>query len=686
MIRTAVLVFLLFVFLDIQAQKADSVFNDLETVEIKGLDLKMVVSQVPASIAIIKQRDINRFANTSLVPVFNLIPGVRMEERSPGSYRLSIRGSLLRSPFGVRNIKVYWKDMPLTDAGGNTYINLLDVNSIGTVEILKGPAGSIYGAGTGGVVSFSGLDMGDSSRNGGFAQFSTGSFNAKNGSVAWQWNGKNGHVQAFQSFSDADGYRRNSAMKRAVTQVSGIWKIGSKQNLEFLSIYSDLNYLTPGGLTLAQFNTDPRQARPATAQLPSAEGQKAGIVNKTLFSGITHSVRLSSAWQQMISFTLSHTNFDNPFITNYETRVESNFALRAKWIYEKEFIGYKWNYVIGAETIQGFHRIDSSGNLGGISVGTKARDNVRAEHSFLFTQAQLSFHDKIVLNGGLSINAYDYDLRRVQPVTYRLNPDFRLSILPRISALVNLSSSVILHTSLSRGYSSPTLSEVRPSAGGFYANLQAEKGWNLEAGGRGSFWRSKFRYDLTVFRFVLNDAIVRKVAGNGSEYFVNAGRIAQNGLELLIDGALYQRSSGLLRYWRITGSSSLSRFTFIRYSTAGIDYSGKKLTGVPATVVNTGVDVGFVGGLYMQGNFSYNSSLPLTDANDIWAESYRLLQARVGWKHNWGLGKPRTDLFFSGDNLLNERYSLGNDINAFGRRYYNPAPLANWMMGIKVMF
>ena len=36
------------------------------------------------------------------------IPGVRMEERTPGSYRLSIRGSLLRSPFGIRNVKVYF--------------------------------------------------------------------------------------------------------------------------------------------------------------------------------------------------------------------------------------------------------------------------------------------------------------------------------------------------------------------------------------------------------------------------------------------------------------------------------------------------------------------------------------------------------------------------------------------------
>ncbi len=75
-----------------------------------------------------------------------------MEERSPGSYRLTIRGSLLRSPFGIRNVKVYIDELPLTDAGGNTYLNLIDPQAIERVEVLKGPDGSLFGANSGGVV------------------------------------------------------------------------------------------------------------------------------------------------------------------------------------------------------------------------------------------------------------------------------------------------------------------------------------------------------------------------------------------------------------------------------------------------------------------------------------------------------------------------------------------------------
>src|SRR6186997_1741019 len=124
----------------------------LNEVVIQAYGYKRPAEEVPAAVAVVSQKDFERFSNSNLLPTANTIPGVRMEERSPGSYRFSIRGSLLRSPFGVRNVKVYWNGLPFTDGGGNTYLNLLDFSSIGSMEIIKGPGGSLYGAGTGGVI------------------------------------------------------------------------------------------------------------------------------------------------------------------------------------------------------------------------------------------------------------------------------------------------------------------------------------------------------------------------------------------------------------------------------------------------------------------------------------------------------------------------------------------------------
>ena len=124
----------------------------MEDIQVKGFETKSGRKMIPSSLGTVGQRDFERTPGTSLLPAVNTLPGVRMEERSPGSYRFSVRGSLLRSPFGVRNVKVYWNDLPFTDAGGNTYLNLVDLHALSSVEVLKGPAGSLYGANTGGVV------------------------------------------------------------------------------------------------------------------------------------------------------------------------------------------------------------------------------------------------------------------------------------------------------------------------------------------------------------------------------------------------------------------------------------------------------------------------------------------------------------------------------------------------------
>jgi len=139
------------------AQQKDSLNNSNDTVSLQNVTVTAFASQgkwkdAPVSIAVVTKNSLQRYDIASLVPSMNTVAGVRMEERSPGSYRFSIRGSLLRSPFGVRNIKIYWDDIPFTDATGNTYLQLIDVNDVNSVEIIKGPSASFYGANTQGTV------------------------------------------------------------------------------------------------------------------------------------------------------------------------------------------------------------------------------------------------------------------------------------------------------------------------------------------------------------------------------------------------------------------------------------------------------------------------------------------------------------------------------------------------------
>jgi iron complex outermembrane receptor protein len=638
--------------------------------------------KVPASITVLGNRQFQRYGNVSLVPAFNTVAGVRMEERSPGSYRLSIRGSLLRSPFGVRNVKIYWADMPLTDAGGNTYLNLIDPNSIGTAEILKGPAGSVYGAGTGGVVTFKERYPYFEDRGiGGTVQAQAGSYGMWGASAfltgshqKFQWNFLQSHLQA-------DGYRKNSTMRRDVTQFNGVWRYSGKMALNMFALYGDLGYRTPGGLTLLQMQQDPRQARPATPTLPSAEAQRAGIYNKTLFAGLSHQWKLSSNIHNTTSILYTNTYFINPFITNYETRVENGLGLRTRFNWDKAWAQQSLGLVFGAEWQQGWSQIDSSGNNAGIPDGNTVRSKVQSGQYFLFAQANYRPAKQWLIQAGLSYNHFSFQL---QPSAFQL--DYNNPWLPRLAAQFTFAKELNAFVSVSKGYSSPTLAEVKPSAGGFDTNLQAEYGWNYEGGIKGTVLRSRIRFDLAVFQFNLNDAIVRRTNAAGAEFFVNAGSTVQKGIEVQAEWfAMRASNQRWIRNLSIWTSLTYYQFKFTDYKSGSSDFSGNALTGVPGQTVLGGIDLETKHGLYVQGTVNHTSRLPLNDANDQYADAYTLLQGRVGWKLAMKNSRG-IDVFLGIDNALNQAYSLGNDINAFGRRYYNPSATRNYYGGVRFSF
>jgi iron complex outermembrane receptor protein len=262
----------------LQAQEKISIdsgsVQNLEEVKIQAYGANTAAFIVPASIAVLSKRDLNRHSTYSLLPSFNSVSGVRLEERSPGSYRLSIRGSLLRSPFGVRNVKVYLDDFILTDAGGNSYLNLLDVASLGGAEIIKGPAGSIYGAGTGGalLLKSAGVDSRDSA--GWKINIGTGSYSTIQESVQYQARTPGMKLGVTQSHFQSSGYRDHSGIRKDLIQLRAQLQSSALLQTDLLVLYSDLNYKTPGGLTLAQLSVNPRQSRPATPVLPSARDQQ----------------------------------------------------------------------------------------------------------------------------------------------------------------------------------------------------------------------------------------------------------------------------------------------------------------------------------------------------------------------------------------------------------------------------
>jgi iron complex outermembrane receptor protein len=679
--------FILLAFQTLGQEKKDSVAS-MESIVIRGYESNAKRMQVPAAISTISKAELQQFSSYSILPAFNAVAGVRMEERSPGSYRLSIRGSLLRSPFGVRNVKVYMDDMLFTDAGGNAYLNLLDVNSIGGAEVIKGPAGSIYGAGTGGALLLSGASLSvDSPKDTSVLSFkaSGGRFGTFNESVQYQLKQGAYSVNALQGHAQADGFRDQSRMRKDNIQLGVKIRANDQVTTELLLLLADLSYQTPGGLNLVQFNANPRQSRPATSTIPSARDQRAGIFNKTAMLGISNSFILSDHWKTVTSFSTSITGFKNPFITNFEKRKEASLGIRSKFVYETK-LPFPLQWVNGVEVQRGDYTIDSSGNNKGISDGKMVRDMVVARQQFVFSQLSVHPLAFIQVQAGISVNSFNYSIERTVglPASGKKNIAFAAQLLPRFALTIHPFKALAFYGQVSKGYSSPTLAEIRPSAGGLYAGLQAEYGLNKELGMKLSADQGRFYFSTTVFQFDLKDAIVRQVNATGAEYFVNAGTAVQKGIEAELSWLLINRPQGkIFQLLKVTQALTVNDFRFGTYTVANISHAGKKMTGVPKEVYNFSVQASFSQHYFCNINLNYAGKIPLNDANTFYAQAYRLWQGKLGWKG--AVAKKQAELFVLVDNMGDAVYSLGNDINAFGSRFYNPAPARNLQVGCSII-
>lgn len=94
--------------------------NSLSAVTVTSFESERGLMEQAAAVSKVDQAELYRFNETAIVHALNTKPGIRLEQRAPGSYRVSIRGSSLRAPFGVRNVKIYWDGIPFTAPDGTT--------------------------------------------------------------------------------------------------------------------------------------------------------------------------------------------------------------------------------------------------------------------------------------------------------------------------------------------------------------------------------------------------------------------------------------------------------------------------------------------------------------------------------------------------------------------------------------
>ncbi len=461
--------------------------------------------------------------------------------------------------------------------------------------------------------------------------YSTGSFNTSNINV----NIKAGNADHQNSFTyshqTSDGYRMQSKMRRDIGTWESLLKASDKQTLHAYMSYSDLFYQTPGGLTVAQYNANPQQARPSAGSQPGAVQNKAAIYQKIFIAGFSNEYHFNENWQNTISIYGSYTDFTNPGIRVYEFRKEPHFGGRSVFEFKKQIGQTRLQLNFGTEAQKGFFNTRDYGSKSGVADSLQSDDNINMWQYMIFAQMDLKLPKGWIITAGASSNKSSLQFIHLtsRPSTTQ-SRTFENKLPPHLAILKKISKDISVYGSIARGFSPPTSSEMLRSDGLFVTNLQPEDGMDYEIGTRGTLFSNKLYFDINAFFFDLKNTIVQRIDTNGVYYYVNAGSTKQNGVESYVSYQLTDNPHHFISAAKIWTSYAWHDFHYGSFKQVSTDFSKNKLPGAAPQVVVAGLDVTSKAGYYINVTYNYTDPIALNDANSDFASSYNLVGTRLG--------------------------------------------------------
>jgi len=663
-----------------------SQFNEII---ITGFKNETTNEKVSASIGYIDKRLLNNNDQTSLQNASNSVAGVIMESRGyGGSHRLSIRGSSLRAPFAVRNIKMYANGIPLISPDGQAPLEMMDAIDISSIEIIKGPAGSVWGSGNGGVVLYKmkQVDPLNSVHYGG--SFQAGSFDLQRSNIFAEVGRKSGGLRISHVWQDNHGYRENEANRKNQLTLTATQRINEKHHLFFYGTYYSGRWQLPGGLSAQNVIDNPRQAN-----LYSKNNQ-VHLSRERMMAGISHMAQYSSAIKSTTSFYAYTTNKMNPYGTSvfnngYKDEGSTGYGGRTDWQYKKQLgrnLNTKFN--IGGEIQYEKYEITEHSLLQGLPNVFRYAYNIGYWSTMAFASADVTWKDRVILNLGSSINHLNQAVKG-NAQTFGMTDttaSWKSDLLPRVGINVRLIRELYFFSQYSKGNSNPTVFEMVDYENNNYnLNLHPEHGTNYEAGVKGHLSKIQMRFEASVYQMLLTDAILAYTDSTSQEAerirFANSGNTVQRGIEWSLSKSVFKASSHFQIHIQTAGSAYLYRFDDYRSNETQL--SGKAIPGVPLFNTSTNVQLDWKKKLQLDIAHFWFDKAPLNNGNTSWSNSYHLVNSRLSYVV--AIKKKLEISFYAGiNNVFNARYSSFYGLNDINGRYFNPSPPTNYYGGIAV--
>ncbi len=625
-----------------------------------------------------------QFSNSKLAPDLTLqdklthIPGVFSlnAQNMAQDLRISIRGFGTRSAFGVRGIKLIIDGIPETTTDGQGQLDAIPLGLISNLEVIRGPASLLYGNASGGVISMKTLAL----SNANFlakpllsAKLAYGSFNTLQAQATYAAQLANTTVLGHGSYTRSDGFRAHSGYSQAQFKLRGDHRFS-----KYSKLTASVDYLTspraqdPGGLDRTLSDSIRSLARPDNVDFNA--GEEVQQVKGS--AAYTYKVSPTNTFETYAFYV--NRGFDGrlPFGTSGVIALDRDyFGQGASYTVERNKNNLKqtikWGYDVSSQ-LDDRQRFDVILGVPGRLLSTNQEEIFKNVGVYVISDFNL---------GSFSFNmGWRFDHNNIKLIDNftdtgerSFSEDFT-AFNPSIGFNYELPAQAAVFGSFSTAFETPTLNEVGSNVlAGLAANLRPQRSRNYELGARMEIEKD-LKGQIVLFQTnTLDELLPFSLDSFPSLVFENVGTTIRRGIELEVDYRPFQAL-------RTQATYSYGQFEFDQHSRT--ELSGNRLPGLPLHTGTITLTYEHTSGVSASMENRFVGDIFLDNENTVNESAYLLghLTLSYAYRGDNFTASP----FFNVRNLYNTVYHDNLRINAFGARYYEPAPGLHFFAGVRV--
>lgn len=671
---------------------------DEQTMVVTAAPTTVSELDTPAAVSVVNGDEMRQAApRVNLSESLGAVPGLQVQNRQnyAQDLQLSIRGFGSRSTYGVRGLRIYVDGIPATMPDGQGQTSNIDIGSVDTIEVLRGPFSALYGNSSGGVInvtSQTGTQPPTVEASSYYGSFGTWHYGMKaTGAVGDGSHAGDVDYTVSTNRFTTHGYRDHSGARKNLANARLGVRINDVSKLTLLLNSVDIKANDAGGLTADEWRDNPRQSprgdqyntrkntrqtqadlryeRQLSAHDDLSVMMYAGERETTQFQSIPRAPQLKPSHAGgVIDLTRHYQGIDTRLTHRGELLVP--VTLTAGLDYEnmsERRKGYE-NFVM----VNGAPQYGEQGAL-----RRNERNLMWNVDPYLQTQWQLT--DKLSLDAGVRYSSVWFDSNDYYITPGNGDDSGDASYhkwLPAGSLKYALTDAWNVYLSAGRGFETPTINELSyrsDNQSGLNFGLKPSTNDTVEIGSKTRIGNGLFTAAL--FQTNTDNEIVVDSSSGGRTSYKNAGKTRRQGMELGLDQQFGES-------WRLKAAWTWLDATYRTNVCDDASCNGNRIPGIARNMGYASFGYQPEQGWYAGSDIRYMSDIMANDENTAKAPSWTVVGLTTGYK--WSYGRMDMDLFGRIDNLFDREYVGSVIVNESNGRYYEPAPGRNYGIGLNL--